>query len=743
MPHPQGILHMNESTTQHLKSLFETLNDQQKEAVLHTGAPQLIIAGAGSGKTRVILVKIVYFVEQLGIHPRHILAVTFTNKAADEMAQRLIPYGIDATVGTFHAVALRILRSHGSYIGIDKNAVIYDEQDQQSVVKQCLQELKDSVTVSASAASLVEWISTQKDALRTPDQLEGTTAPDDYVKVYKLYNEKLARQQALDFGDIMVRATALLRDFSDLKRYYQQKYTHILVDEFQDTNTAQAVFLQLLAENAQELCVVGDPDQSIYGWRGANIHNIIRFEDYFPGTKIFKLEKNYRSTENILEASNALIAMNAARHDKRLFTDQKGGQHITAFRLQSDRDEAHKVADIIEDLSRARVPFNEMAVFYRVHTLSRLIEETFLQRGIPYSVIGGLPFYQRKEIKDLIAYLRVLVNPSDVVSWRRIINTPTRGIGDRTFEKMLEFHYEHEIDMLEVIKRHNDIPRLTKRVHDACEHLASVMDTLNRQFGENRSWAQATRSLIEEIGYIPYLQANDTEQRAKTRADNVHAFIDGVEEYQKKHPQADLASYLETLALRSGVDEWNQQSDTVSLMTLHCAKGLEFAAVFLIGLEERMLPYIRDVENPDDIEEERRLCYVGITRAKEHCYLFSTARRFTYAKPVMAPPSRFLGEIPESFLKRVDTESGRQPYRSKRFGRHEFEESAVASDTVFSDMISEFAPGDVVFHYDLGKGTILGGTGSGTKRKLIILFDGEDQPRMVFESYAGLSKLDE
>ena len=721
------------------QEMIDSLNDQQRKAALHTTGPQLIVAGAGSGKTRVILAKIIYFVHKLGVDPRNILAVTFTNKAADEMSERLQPFGIDAQIGTFHATALKMLRTHGQYMGIEKGLIIYDEQDQQSVIKHCLKELEPHLTIDASPATLVEWISNQKDSLKTPADCAKEVTPLGYQQVYERYTEKLAQQNALDFGDLILKAVNLLKEYPDLQRYYQSKYTHILVDEYQDTNTAQAVFLQLIAGGAQHLCVVGDPDQSIYGWRGANIKNIVHFDEYFPDAKVFKLEKNYRSTESILEASNSLIARNATRHDKRLYTDRKGGQHIVAYRLQSDRNEAQKLADVIEDLNRSGVAFREMAVFYRVHTLSRLIEETFVQRAIPYAVIGGLPFYQRKEIKDLIAYLRVMVNPADVVSWRRIINTPTRGIGEKSFDKILVFATSNGVTFFDALKHHNQVSRLTKKVHDACDVLVDLIDRTRKRFETPIAWSDVLKSFIDDLRFIEHLQQSDTVDRAKQRCDNVYAFIDGVEGYQKENPEADLASYVESIALRAGVDEWNAHDDTVSLMTLHCAKGLEFSVVFLLGMEERMLPYIRDIETAEEIEEERRLCYVGITRAKEQCYLFSCARRFTYSRPIMAPPSRFFNEISDTVLQRVQEEPSIPQYTP----RFKPQKDPAACDTRFAKMISQFSPGDRVLHYDIGKGTILGGTGTGNKRKLIILFDGDDQPSMVLESYAGLTKLDD
>ncbi len=717
--------------------MIDSLNDQQRAAVLYTGGPQLIVAGAGSGKTRVILAKIIYFVNKLGVDPRNILAVTFTNKAADEMRERLSPFGIDANIGTFHALSLKILRTHGNYIGIAKAVTVYDEQDQQSVIKHCLRELKDTVHIDSSPATIVEWISNSKDSLKTPADLANEITPCGYLKLYELYEEKLAGHGALDFGDLILKAVALLNKYPDLRRHYQSRYTHILVDEYQDTNTAQAVFLQLLAGDAKHLCVVGDPDQSIYGWRGANIRNIVNFDDYFPSAKLFKLEKNYRSTENILEASNSLISKNVTRHDKRLYTDRKGGTHIVAYRLQTDRQEADKVADIIKELNLRGISFNEMAVFYRVHTLSRLIEETLIQRGIPYAVIGGLPFYQRKEIKDLIAYLRIMVNPADVVSWRRIINTPSRGIGEKSFEKILEFADANGINFLEALGNHERIASLTRKVHDACGVLFALISETAKQFESDAGWAEIVKSFVDNLGYIDHLRKSDTDDIARQRCDNVYAFIDGIDEYSRRSPVADLADFVESIALRAGVDEWNPQDNAVSLMTLHCAKGLEFTVVLLVGMEERLLPYIRDIETADEVEEERRLCYVGITRAKEQCYLFSCARRFSYSRPVMAPASRFLSEIPDTVIQRVQTDT------VSYARRYSMSEEPVASDKAYAKMISEFAPGDKVYHYDMGKGTILGGTGMGSKRKLVILFDGDDQPCMVLESYAGLTKLDE
>ena len=718
------------------ESLFESLNPQQKEAVLFNDNPQLIVAGAGSGKTRVLMVKVVYLIQKFNIKPENILAITFTNKAADEMKERLLSFGIRIDVGTFHATALRILRSHGHYIGLEKNMVVYDEQDQKQLIKNAIEELASEMIISEKPADAVEWISRKKDDLIEPDDalISGNSSLN---LLYKKYNEKLAASNAIDFGGIILETIKLLKQYPDLCVYYQNKWNHILVDEYQDTNIAQAEFLKLLVGSNKNLTVVGDPDQSIYGWRGANIDNILHFHETYPAAKLFKLEQNYRSTSKILSATNNLIENNLTRHDKSLWTDNDKGPNVKAVRVHTDREEAQLLCDLIDQHHMKGIPYKEMAVFYRMHSLSRLLEDVFLRNGIPYSIVGGLPFYQRKEIKDVISYLRVMFNQSDIISWRRIINIPTRGIGKKSFEKILDFSITQKISFLDSLRDNKSIPGLSKKVRRECSVLYELLTEYKNKLTGTESWEMEIENFFDKIGYIPYLEYVETEDKSLVRINNVRSFFEAVYDYKKNNPSALLEDFLETVSIRSGVDDWEEKEDKVSLMTLHCAKGLEFNLVFLIGLEEGVLPYIRDTEDAREIEEERRLCYVGMTRAKENLYLLSSKKRFAYASPVYAEESRFIGEIPDLKVERsAKSDKPKKYYKPVKY-------DIPACDEKFTHAIDEFSPGDYVYHYDLGKGQILGGSGEGKNKKLVVLFDGDDKPQIIMAAYAGLTRLDE
>ena len=737
MPLAWGIVQMTLHNEPVLwESLLDTLNPQQKEAVLFKENQLLIVAGAGSGKTRVLMVKVVYLIQKDNVQPEHILAVTFTNKAADEMKERLLSLGISINTGTFHALALKILRSHGHYIGLEKNLVVYDEQDQKQLVKNTIDELSSNMAITEKPADAVEWINRKKDDLIEPDSEQSVTN-SNLNSVYKYYNEKLSQCNAVDFGDIILKSIKLLKQYPDLRAYYQHKWQHILVDEYQDTNTAQAEFLKLIAGSNKNLTVVGDPDQSIYGWRGANIDNILYFNKTYPEARLFKLERNYRSTSKILSAANSLIENNLERHKKRLWTDNQKGPNVKALRVNTDREEAHLVCDLIEQHYIKGIPYRDMAVFYRMHSLSRVIEDVLLRRGISYCVIGGLPFYQRKEIKNVIAYLRILFNEADLISWKRIINIPARGIGKKSFEKIVDFTISQKIGFLDALRENKNIAGLSKKVRKECSALSDLLSGYKNKFADNENWEQETEQFFDKIGYIPYLEYAETAEKAGLRVNNVRSFFEAVYEYKKNNPIASLEDFLQTVSLRSGIDEWDEQEDKISLMTLHCAKGLEFNLVFLIGLEEGVLPYIRDTEDVSQIEEERRLCYVGMTRAKENLYLLSSKKRFSYANPVYAEQSRFISEIPD-----LKTQQPSKMKKQKKYYKP-VNYDITASDEKFNQQIDEFLPRDYVYHYDLGKGQILGGTGKGKSKKFVILFDGDKTPQTVVASYAGLTKLEQ
>jgi DNA helicase-2/ATP-dependent DNA helicase PcrA len=635
--------------------LTSHLNKAQIEAVMHTEGPLLVLAGAGSGKTRVLTYRVAYLLKEKRVSPYNILAITFTNKAAQEMKERvaeMVPEAIaDLWICTFHAACVRILRRQACFLGYRENFVIYDEQDSRTLIKNCLKELDlDEKIYPPPAVQAV--ISRAKNDLLDHEDFEAQARGTFYQKVaavYKLYQEKIRQNNSLDFDDLLFQTVLLFKENEPVLNYYQNKFRYILVDEYQDTNNAQYVLVKLLAQNHRNIFAVGDPDQSIYCWRGANIKNILDFEKDYPEARLIKLEQNYRSTQSILEAANYLIVHNYGRKEKRLWSAAEKGVPVILHAALNEHQEAKFLAGQIFDLRAALgLNFRDFAVLYRTHAMSRVVEEIMLSYAIPYTIVGGLKFYARKEIKDILAYLRLLVNPSDMVSLARVINVPKRGIGEASLSKLLTFAREKNLSGLAALGRAKEIPGLTGKVRQACEKLATLFQELNEQ-KKSLSLTGLTREILTHTGYQAELEAENTVE-AQTRLENLAEFLSVTHEFDLKAQNPTLTDFLAEVSLFSDLDQMEEKADQVVLMSLHGAKGLEFPVIFLIGMEEGIFPHARSLDERIELEEERRLCYVGITRAKKLVYLTFCRQRTLYGNTRWNKPSRFLEEIPPELL---------------------------------------------------------------------------------------------
>ncbi|MCB1152495.1 MAG: UvrD-helicase domain-containing protein [Deltaproteobacteria bacterium] len=639
--------------------ILRDLNPEQKQAVLHDAGPLLIFAGAGSGKTRVLTRRIAYLVARRGVDPYRILAVTFTNKAAAEMRERIsgmLPgVGEKVWVSTFHSSCARILRMDGDKIGFDRSFTIYDEADQRALVKELLRRAQIDPTV-LDPRRVLSVFDEAKNNLTNPADLASDhfTGParDRFLRIAEMYTKELKANNAMDFGDLIVNTVELLRTDSEVREAYRRRFEYILVDEFQDTNAAQYTLLDLLLGSHRNLCVVGDDDQSIYRWRGANIENILGFADQFPEATKIILGRNYRSSSNILAVADALIRRNTGREIKNLQTSNDPGRPVRLFRADDEYDEARYVADQIRDLvERLGIPPGDIAVFYRINALSRVFEEELMRRGTPFVVVGGTRFYSRKEIKDVLAYWRVIANPADSVSAKRIINTPSRKIGKTTVERIDDFAAEQGLPFLVAARRMVKTEELPAAATKAVAGFIEIVDELTAD-SLRSSLPDLLEKTLQRTGYRKMLN-EDKSVEALSRKENLGELAEAVAQYTKRSPDAVLADYLEAVTLTEQADEAADVDNSVRLMTLHNAKGLEFPAVFMVGMEEAVLPHSRSISSglTAEIEEERRLAYVGITRAKRYLTLTCAARRRSYSGlPTYARPSRFLDEIPEDML---------------------------------------------------------------------------------------------
>ncbi len=635
---------------------LSTLNPMQLEAVQTTEGPLLLLAGAGSGKTRALTHRIAYLIEQ-GLEPYNILAITFTNKAAKEMKHRveqMIKRGNEVWISTFHATCVRILRRNAERIGFNRYFTIYDTDDQEKLMKSLLRE-HDLNEKQYPAKTVLHEISRAKDDLTTPEMY--AKAAEDFREekiavLYRAYQARLLLNNAMDFDDIIVKTIELFRKNPEVLAEYQQRFLYIMVDEYQDTNTAQFELVRLLAAKYKNLCVVGDDDQSIYGWRGANIKNILDFEKSYPNATVIRLEQNYRSTGAILDAANAVIKNNKGRKQKKLWTESERGSLVKIFHAPSDMDEAFYVINSIKDRHEKGEKLANFAILYRTNAQSRLFEDRLVKLNIPYRLVGGVRFYERREIKDVLAYLRVILNPYDEISVKRIINIPRRGIGQTTLDKITAYAIANEMAFFEALKAVEHILQ-TKAKCKPVYAFVELIESLRRDAAEH-TVSELMNLMLERTGYLLELEA-DTDDNGETRAENVEELISKAVQYEQDDENPTLAGFLEDVSLVADVDNLNADDDGVVLMTVHSAKGLEFPVVFLCGLEEGLFPGNRAIQspNPNDIEEERRLCYVAITRAERELYVTHAVTRLQYGHQVYNPPSRFIKEIPVTLLEDV------------------------------------------------------------------------------------------
>ncbi len=637
--------------------LLETLNDRQREAVTQINGPVLVLAGAGSGKTKALTTRIAYMIEECGVNPWNIMAITFTNKAAGEMRNRVdeaVGFGAESIwVSTFHSSCVRMLRRYIERLGYDTNFTIYDTDDQKTVMKEICKRLNID-TKMTKERTLLNAISSAKDELITPIQLEMSTMGEyrkqQIAKVYKEYQAVLKKNNAVDFDDLIVKTVELFKSCPDVLEYYQNRFHYIMVDEYQDTNTAQFELIRLLASGKRNLCVVGDDDQSIYKFRGANIRNILDFEKVYPDAKVIKLEQNYRSTQTVLDAANAVIKNNLGRKDKALWTEKGEGSKIHFKQFDTAYNEAdYVVSDIATKKKEGRADYGDCAILFRTNAQARLLEERFVIKGIPYDVVGGTNFYSRKEIKDLLAYLKTIDNGKDDVAVKRIINIPKRGIGATTITRVQDYAQERNISFYEALKEADQIMALGKS-GEKLKPFVTMVQTFRSKL-EYLGPTQLIRDILEETGYIESLEAYD-EEDAKDRVENIEELVNKIIAYEEGAEAPNLSEFLEEVALVAQIDSVKDDAEKVLLMTLHSAKGLEFPHVYLTGMEDGIFPGYMSItaDDPTEIEEERRLAYVGITRAKEDLTMTCARQRMIHGETQYNTVSRFAKEIPGHLL---------------------------------------------------------------------------------------------
>ena len=738
-----------------MNNMLDKLNERQKEAVLATEGPVLVLAGAGSGKTTVLVNRTAYMISEKHIRPWNILAITFTNKAAREMKDRierlLGDTAKDMWIGTFHSVCVRILRSCIDLLGYSRDFVIYDTADTKTVMKECLRELGIDEK-SFPVRNVLSIISNAKNDLMDAATFENVYKSDYRMsiiaKIYYRYQTKLRKNNAVDFDDIILNTVKILSENPDVLSKYQDKFQYILVDEYQDTNNSQYLLINLLAQANRNLCVVGDDDQSIYKFRGANIGNILNFEDDYSDVQKITLDQNYRSTQNILDAANSVISNNKGRMGKSLWTSNGDGNKVFVYTGTNEYDEARYIARQIKKHFDEQGSFSDCAILYRTNAQSRVIEEMLMRESVPYKVLSGLRFYDRKEIKDIIAYLRVVYNPNDDVSLARIINEPKRKIGNATLEKARNIAREKETSLYDVISHADDYPEFKTAIKkllsfsEIIQSLIKLKDTVTIE--------DLTGRILNDTGYMPALVMEDTTE-SKTRIENLGEFISVITEFEKNEETGNtLGEFLENISLVSDIDGYDENEDSAVLMTIHSAKGLEFPIVFLSGLEEGLFPGMRSMESDDDIEEVRRLCYVAITRAKEQLYITKTISRTIHGKTMPTTASRFFKEIPVEYLEdkttlqpkvaKVMQDLGvrnasapkKEVYMTKGFG------SSVKSSG--STDYSKFKAGDAVEHRTFGRGEILKATPCGNDCILEIQFESIGFKRLM-AAFAKVKKI--
>jgi len=722
--------------------ILADLNPPQQEAVLHGEGPLLILAGAGSGKTRVITRRIASLIGRRGVQPWQILAVTFTNKAADEMRRRverlLGARGLSVALGTFHSTCVRILRKWHRELGLRSSFVIYDDADQVSLIKDCLKSL-DLSERTLNPRGVAARISRAKNELLTPG--EYTTVANDFAeertaKIYALYQERLRLSHAVDFDDLLMLAVLLFRDHPHVLEYYQNLWRYVLVDEYQDTNHAQYQIVNFLSRRHGNLCVVGDDDQSIYKWRGADLNNILDFEQDHPGCMVIRLEQNYRSTQNILDAAGGVVAHNVGRKGKALWTENPAGEPLVFYQARDEQAEADFVVRTVRILSaEGGYTLDDFAVFYRTNAQSRVLEDALRREVTPYVIVGGLRFYERKEIKDLLSYLRLVANPDDAQSFKRVVNVPPRGIGQASVDKLEGLGIAERISIWQACKLVGERKILGPKAVKALADFVALIERAQARL-EVTAVPELILELLDTTGYLADLQ-NEGTVEAQSRIENLQELVSAAREFMERSEDQSLQAFLDSVALIADIDELSEGKGAVTLMTLHSAKGLEFPVVFITGMEEGIFPHARSLTEDDELEEERRLCYVGMTRAKDRLFLSAALSRRLYNSDNYNLPSRFLDEVPEQLVDRLDglgmtreprvahsTGSGqasREPRKGSAGPRYEAEEPFV----------DHLQVGMRVRHPDWGIGTIRERIGEGEDMKVVVTFAGVGRKKLA------------
>lgn len=743
-------------------SIYDSLNEPQKEAVYYTEGPLLLLAGAGSGKTRVLTHRIAYLIEEKQVNPWNILAITFTNKAASEMRERvdkIVGMGAESIwVSTFHSMCVRILRRYIDRLGYDTNFTIYDTDDQKTLMKDVCRFLQLDTKVYKER-TLLGAISSAKNEMISPEefriQAEGDFTKKKIAEAYIEYEKEMRANNALDFDDLLVKTVQLFQTQPDVLEYYQNRFRYIMVDEYQDTNTVQFMLVSTLAGKYKNLCVVGDDDQSIYKFRGANIKNILNFEQVFTDTKVIKLEQNYRSTGNILDAANAVIAHNRGRKEKALWTENERGDQVQFRQFDNAYEEAeYVVGDIRRNVNMRGAAYNDHAILYRTNAQSRMFEEKLVVSNIPYKIVGGINFYARREIKDLLAYLKTIENGKDDLAVRRIINVPKRGIGATTIGRIQDYAYEHDISFYEASKAAAGIPGV-ERSAGKIERFVAIIEEMKAEC-DFLSISDLMDSIIETTGYVEELQS-ETDEEAEARLENIEELKNKMKAYEEECEEAGekatLSGFLEQVALVADIDSLDESSDYVVLMTLHSAKGLEFPNVYLTGLEDGLFPSYMSInsDDPMDVEEERRLCYVGITRAKKHLALTCARRRMIHGNTQYNRVSRFVEEIPEELLSEhlvIEKKKEFEPVKHSTYqqAKQAFQAKPFAAAKPVQQFgkkqggALDYEVGDRVRHVKFGEGLVTQITSGGRDYEVTVAFDTAGVKKM-FAMFAKLQKI--
>lgn len=742
------------------KFLLAGMNEQQQEAVQAIEGPLLLMAGAGSGKTRVLTHRIAYLIEEKMVNPWNILAITFTNKAAKEMKSRVVELlgtqGEDVWVSTFHSMCVRILRRDIDKMGYSRNFTILDTSDQLALMKRILKEL-DLDPKKYDARGILSTISNAKNEILTPkkyEALQGDYYQKIVAKCYMRYQKELHRNECMDFDDLIMNTIRLFQEVPEVLAFYQNKFQFIHVDEYQDTNHAQYTLVNLLAARFRNLCVVGDADQSIYGWRGADMQNILDFEKDYPDAQVILLEQNYRSTKTILMAANQVIQNNQNRRDKKLWTENAAGKQITYYRGQSEREEGQFiVSQIGAEIEEENRKYSDFAVLYRTNAQSRAVEDVLLKANIPYTIVGGHKFYDRKEIKDLLAYLNAIANPSDSISLERIINTPRRGVGPTSLTKLRQFSEMHDWTLLEAAKEAN-LANISGKAGIELQAFGTMMMDFTKMI-PYLSVTELTEQVLEKSGYLEELKIQNTLE-VQGRIENLEEFLTVTQEFDKRYkieaeetgasPEERLIIFLNDLALLSDIDSYEEESSQVTLMTLHAAKGLEFPVVFLVGMEENVFPLSRSLTEEKDLEEERRLAYVGITRAEEKLYITNAFSRMLYGRSQYNQPSRFISEIDDALLLAQNARPaatrnyGQQPQVMRPTFHQQPVRPAMTNKQASGAESKDWVIGDKVSHKKWGQGTVVKMINDGKDSELFIAFPQQGVKRLL-AAFAPIEKL--